>query len=436
MVHIPVELRRHCLDFLNDDAETLKAVRLSCKDLGTLATQTLFLTAVLNHKEKSAANFKELIRSPLKGLVRHVIVNTRGHWSTRGGHIEECEILETFNEAIKLLPQFEKLEAVELKFAEECAEDCDLWEKGIAETEDFRERVLKTFFGALTQAVKVERLTIQNLQDKMDKGVFESEDFKTVRGRMKRLSLQITTESCDAAPERDIDFPHDSGGFTQALPEYWLKPMATQLTHLTLYGTWCLWGIWPFTDLREIPTFTRLQSLSLGNFTIAHDWQIDWIISHGATLEELLLDDCPIITALMMDQEQVNANFPHLHLTTDNVGAQHLVEVDLRWHQVYGRFRAGLPHLRHFATGHGDWGFRGKAFEQRYDLKCVTGDYQFFNYGSGPSSWIDEIGHSFYMPQDGSYREIDYPECEEADKQVLEALLKDVQQRANMKLQQ
>jgi hypothetical protein len=101
MLQIPVELRRHCLDFLHDDAETLKAVRLSCKDLGTLATETLFRTAVLNHEERSTDNFKKLTRSPLKGLVRYVIINTQGDWSTKGGHIQECEILETFDEAIK-----------------------------------------------------------------------------------------------------------------------------------------------------------------------------------------------------------------------------------------------------------------------------------------------------------------------------------------------
>jgi hypothetical protein len=221
MLQIPVELRRHCLDFLHDDAETLKAARLSCKDLGTLAIQTLFRTAVLNHEEKSADNFKELIKSPLKELVRHVIINTHGDWSTRGGHIQECEILETFDKAIRLLPQLEKLKAVELEFSQECAEtDCDSWQKGIAKTEEFRERVLNTLFGALTKAAKVNSLTVKNLQDAMHDKVFETEDFKTVRARLNRLHLKIATESCDAAPARDIDFPHDSGGFTLALLEY------------------------------------------------------------------------------------------------------------------------------------------------------------------------------------------------------------------------
>jgi hypothetical protein len=436
MRYIPVELRCHCVNFLDDDAETLKAVRLSCKDLGTLATQTLFRTAVLNHNEKSADNFKELTNSTLKELVRHAIINTRGHWSTDDPYVRgpttECEIVESFKEAIRLLPQLKNLEAVELRFAEKCAvSDGDLWEKGIAETVDFREYIMNTCFGALATADKVKSLTIKNLQDAMYEDVFETEYFKIVRGRLERLHLQIATESCDAAPARDIDFPVSTEGFTQALPDYWLKPMTTQLTHLTLYATSCFWGIWPFTDLRGIPTFTRLKSLSLGNFTIAHDWQIDWIISHGATLEELLLDDCPIVTALMMNQEQVDTNFPHLNLTTDNDnihhdGGCHLVEVNLRWHQVYDRFRARLPHLRCLATGYGDWGYNGKAFEQRYNLKCFTGNYQFFEYGAGPSSWVDYL-------QDGNF---DGSECEEVDKQALEALLEDVQQRADMKLQQ
>jgi hypothetical protein len=77
-LEIPVELRYHCINFLDNDVQLLKAVRLSCKDLSTLATQTLFQTAVLNHNEKSAEKFKKLIKSPLESLVHRVIINTRG----------------------------------------------------------------------------------------------------------------------------------------------------------------------------------------------------------------------------------------------------------------------------------------------------------------------------------------------------------------------
>jgi hypothetical protein len=445
MLHIPVELRRHCIEFLTHDTETLKTVRLSCKDLSTLASQTLFRTAILNHNEKSPDNFKRLTNSSLNDLVRHVIINTRGHWSTDDPGVQgptlECEIVDSFVEAIELLSQVEKLEEVELKFSAEC--QASFWDNRVAETKHFRERILVPFFGALAKADNVESLTIKNLQDDMSKEVFESEDFKAVRGRLKKLHLQIATESNDAGPEYDIEMADATGGFTQSLPNYWLKPMTTQLTHLTLWSTECLWGIWPFMDLRKIPTFSRLKSLYLGNLTIAHDWQIDWIVSHKTTLVELVFYDCPIIVALMLNKEHVEINFPNLSQIKHTISKDekeedkdYLVEVELRWHHVFDRLREGLPLLRHLAVYRGDWDFR-KGFEDRYDLEgnCPH-DYRFFEHGVGPSPWRDEDGYSFYMPQDGEdYTEIASPQCDKEDEQAMAALMEIVQQKANIKSQ-
>ncbi|KAF2126197.1 hypothetical protein P153DRAFT_254443, partial [Dothidotthia symphoricarpi CBS 119687] len=216
-----------------------------------------------------------------------------------------------FGEAIGTIRSFKNTEEVELRFARQCAVESD-WTKEVAETTDFRIGTLESFFSALKDASKVKGLTIKNLQDHMDKGLFESDHFLAVRNRLSRLHLQIATESDDAAPENSLYLPACDQGFTHDLPGLWLIPLQNQLTHLTLYGAECLWGVWPFVDLRAISTFPRLVSLSLGNLTIAHDWQIDWILSHASTLEELLLDDCYIVTALQLNEEQAAANFPSL----------------------------------------------------------------------------------------------------------------------------
>lgn len=41
--------------------------------------------------------------------------------------------------------------------------------------------------------------------------------------------------------------------------------------------------------------FPRLKTLALGNYTFTHDWQLDWLATHSATLEELYLDDCIVV---------------------------------------------------------------------------------------------------------------------------------------------
>jgi hypothetical protein len=133
---------------------------------------------------------------------------------------------------MELLSQAEKLKEVELIFSVEC--QASSWRNRVTETTHFRKSILVAFFGALAKADKVESLTIENLQDDMSNEVFESEDFKAVRGCLKKLHLLIATEHDEAGPEHDLDMAVTVGGFTRALPSYWLKPM-TQLKALFGY---------------------------------------------------------------------------------------------------------------------------------------------------------------------------------------------------------
>ncbi|KAH7359611.1 hypothetical protein BKA66DRAFT_395877, partial [Pyrenochaeta sp. MPI-SDFR-AT-0127] len=210
------------------------------------------------------------------------------------------------------------LEEVEVKFARECAFADPVGQPGhalntnIAETISFRNEVLEFLFTALRQDEKVKSLTIKNLQDYMDKSVFESEDFKAVRNELSKLHLQITTEHDQDVPEYSILDSSCHQGFRRDRPDTWLKLLTNQLTCLTLYGTECFWGVWPLVDFRQVPAFPYLKSLSLGKFTIAHEWQVDWVLSHRPTLEELILDDCPIVTALTIWNDAADANFPGL----------------------------------------------------------------------------------------------------------------------------
>lgn len=50
----------------------------------------------------------------------------------------------------------------------------------------------------------------------------------------------------------------------------------------------------PGIDFRGLH-LPHLRTLALNRMTFTHDWQVDWILSHGATLQALLLDDCPLI---------------------------------------------------------------------------------------------------------------------------------------------
>lgn len=440
MLHLPVELRRLCLEALENHVEDLKSVRLINKELGVLATEILFRKAILNTTEESTEKFEKILRSHLNPLVHNLVINTSDDPEYSGGGQKLAEFPEEFLEMIRLLHEFPKLEEVELKFAQEVAVDDDSgWEKEVAETPQFRKEVFEDFWPALRKADSVRILTIKNLQDYHDEDIFQSEDFIVVRNRLARLHLQIATEYDDASPENSIKKPALHTGFGRDLPNIWLTPLSGQLTHLTLYGTECFWGVYPFVDFRNVPTFARLKSLCMGNFIVAHDWQIDWILSHSETLETLIMDDCSIVAALRMDSGPAKANFPDLApkiLSYGRFGITiYYIEVPLRWHMVMDRFRTGLPVLRHFAMGHGDWD-EGRAFEERYELLSETADgrYCFYDWGIGPSQWIVSSqrvrpnGYSFGSGA-GEDKYVKFPTCHEEDQKALMDLLECVERQ-------
>ena len=57
---LPVEIQRHCLNYL--DTPALKLTRLVCRALKDIAAETLFCVATLQVTEQSADRFQGLVR--------------------------------------------------------------------------------------------------------------------------------------------------------------------------------------------------------------------------------------------------------------------------------------------------------------------------------------------------------------------------------------
>lgn len=252
-----VELQRLCVTFLENDTSALQALRGTNKQLKTLASEILFNSAVLYNDEDSGKKVKSLAESEYASFVRCITVNTSDGPHQIDDNEEIEDVSDSFKDAIAIMHSLEGVEELQLTFSDECAVNDDGWGKEVAETEEFRGLVLKLVLPAIRQMVNVKYLTVKNLQDSHDLLVYDSEDFIAVRQRISRLRLAIVTEYNDAAPEYNIDMPALHGGFSDALPNTWLKPMGPQLTHLSLYGD-CLWGIWPFVDFRNIPPLPQL----------------------------------------------------------------------------------------------------------------------------------------------------------------------------------
>ncbi|PVH99865.1 hypothetical protein DM02DRAFT_487336, partial [Periconia macrospinosa] len=223
-----------------------------------------------------------------------------------------------FQRCLEKTEQFENLREFRLRFNCACINDYHRhFETEVAETIRFRTQVLLLAFETLARGIRsqtlphFDTLTLENLQDSVSTTVYASKSFATVLSRIKKLHLSIATEYDEAAPEETIEKPACHKMFTHDLINRWLLPVQHHLTHLSIYGTSCLWGFYPFCDLRRTH-FPYLQSLSLGNYTIAHTWQIDWILSHSSTLQELYLDYCPLLTIARLTTKEVTPHWPDL----------------------------------------------------------------------------------------------------------------------------
>lgn len=166
------------------------------------------------------------------------------------------------------------------------------------------------------------------------------------------------------------------------------------------------WGFYPKLSLEGI-YFPSLQSLALGNFTFFQDEQLNWIISHGSTLKELYLDDCPILSHVrILDYQENSGKCPlpasEMQLAREeDRGDSWLYDYPRQWSEYFASFEGGLGCLRHFAIGSSEkWNFtHGLPFGMEKDLQPVLLEsrYSSFDGGQirrniGEKNWLKRYG--------------------------------------------
>ena len=309
---------------------------------------------------------------------------------------------------------------------------------------------LESAFTTFLSGADIDTLTIKHFQDSCE---IEYPDFAQFRTSPKKLHLLVTTWTDEACADYDIELHHRHALFNLDLNATWLTPMQAQLTHLTLHCN-TYWGVYPQWQLNNLH-FPQLKSLALGKWTIAYDWQINFITSHGQTLDQLTLTNCPILHALCMTPKQSNNIWDGPRPGTGR-GRPHTVNFfpDLRWHTVLPEFTSKLPKLKHFSMGRGPIGIHfwnradlsgDEAFEDRYSLTpCIDSSrYAIFHYGNGPVEWRErDIERGWYqkagwesLPWRGDEidedlkRKVQYPDCLQEDQEALRDLLRTVKGR-------
>lgn len=395
LLNLPEELLVLCCE--HTDTSATRALRLTCKRTLPIATKGLFSHVHLLPTTDSANKARAILENEdLMPLVTTISTraslenhnpNMRPSWDvsdweknrpeyadeTKHG-IETNGILSsTFKKMMNDIGLFKDLRRVELKFDWEVKVDGSWDDSGNhKESQEYRELYLQNFLRALNHpehpASKVHGLSISNLQDISDYEITGSEDFRVVLSRIDTLELNIATEERDAGPGDLITYPERHQFFGADLVDLWLAPVQHNLISLKLYSN-CYWGYLPKCDLRKLH-FPRLKRLALGKMTFTHDWQLDWILSHGQTLESLTLYDSPLVhdfnVAQTMDSERyVNLHEGSVHWDWDNeyrscfhwdMGNVSTWSYRSRWHDYFRKMTTGLPHLQRFGMAHLPWG--------------------------------------------------------------------------------
>lgn len=233
------------------------------------------------------------------------------------------------------------------------------------------------------EAISLTTLTISNFSEKDSEYLMSTPAMARFLATQSLSKLQLLTTT----EERDIDSlspftMDDRYKFFGNLPATWLSPsIADRLRTLSLFSHE-YWGWSPKMDFRVLSQgangtggLCNLRTLALGRFVFSHQWQVDWITKLGSDngrggLEELYLDDCPIMWRARYFGAVDGEGFPQRETTAaadappaaahpaaaqPNIWDPITVDVDLRWSAVLRQWREKMPSLKAFKMGYGDW---------------------------------------------------------------------------------
>jgi len=349
--------------------------------------------------------------------------------------------------------QFRGLRAVTLAYCPGCfvpRMPTNHMQLRVWQSTEFRGKVLRMLFEGLNHeehpAIRVRKLRIIYLQDVVDRTLARSDDFRAVLARLDSLSLHIVSES-EKHLELDtpsLYLPEPYQFFGNDLRQYWLEPVRENLTHLQLSHEDRYWGYLPYCNLPGL-YFPKLQSLRLEKMVFTHDWQVDWLTSHGSTLTSLVLVDCPIVHGAGLAMRLRADRYPDLEPCQK---AKEDVPIEFssqwrygkRWYDYAPRLNAGLPHLKRLDISHPAFAsFQGCESEFRPPPVPYAQRYLAFDQFDWPG-WMQpeptshgEVGgpdQRMVLRYENKCEEHEeYPNCFDKDSEALEELMEAVRSR-------
>ncbi|KAL2827845.1 hypothetical protein BDW59DRAFT_55159 [Aspergillus cavernicola] len=438
LLALPREILHRIFSFA--DQKSRKELRLASGLLGEIGQTWVFQTARISPVKKNWRRFQEILDHPdLAASITKIYLDTvtpeddnryytedneskEGEEGTEQGdegeeyHDQEMALPRHFWRHVNRLREFPRLQSVVLRFHPECDGEDDSWHDVVQDI-PFRSAVMRKSMAVLAALPRrPQELAIQDLQNINPKDPVVVANLTKLLGGIKSLRLNIANQLDEGNGENDVEREavHE---FFPSLSLFWLTPAAANLQHLTIYSS-IYFGFYPKFDLRGVH-FPQLKTLALGNHTFVHDSQLDWILSHGVTLEELYLDDCPILFEVAIyDKNRTLLDPSDLKSHPRLTGKSH-ASYGTRWHDYFQAFKERLPHLQHFRFGHCPhwWVDDTTPFEKETTIDIgFHENYMVFCDGYGPSQYM---GNMIY-DEDGDGEPL---EPSEEDKTALRELL-------------
>ncbi|KAL4742471.1 hypothetical protein BDV11DRAFT_11873 [Aspergillus similis] len=398
LTSLPAEIVRHIFSLA--DQASQKALRLTNRQLGAIGQHSVFQTLSVCPTEESYGRLESILkRADLVPHINKIYLNTYDPRNPPDSQYGDGE--DVASRLFSYLKEMPRLQSAAVRFHWECPdEDYD-----VLQDESFRSEVMREGLKALAAIPELKDLALRDIYNVNDTDPEIVANRNKILPRLRSLRLNITNvnRGMEGGSDYDRDNPQK---FFPELPSVWLEPCLSNLQHLTLYSSIYI-GFTPKCDLSGLH-FPKLKTLAFGNHTFIHDSQLDWILSHAATLTALYLDDCAIVHEAAVDSDSArrgqtllpsDAFRPHPHLPDYKVYASY----STRWADYFRAFKEKLVNLRDFRYGHAPnwWEDETTPFESEQKIRIGFGKESYFAFDCGvlPSEYTEHL--YWEIPKEG-----------------------------------